>query len=216
MARGTEQSRQERILDAAEHVFAESGFAGASLRSIVRQAKVNLATVYYYFGSKDGLMEAVFHRRFGPLRHEQLEMLQREQQAAKGRALSVEKVLEAMLLPSLRLASSTPEQRAPVARLIGRIVSDPDGRTQQLLHRQRRELRDAFLKALQASLPRMPMADLRWRLEFVWGALAFVMCNPHKIRQETGGVCDPADTAKVLSEMIAFFAPGFRPRESAR
>ena len=65
---GKDASRRERILEAAEQVFGDAGFAGASLRAIVRRAHVNLATVYYYFGSKNGLMEAVLKRRFGPLR----------------------------------------------------------------------------------------------------------------------------------------------------
>jgi len=68
MAKDTETSRRERILDAAERAFGDYGFTGASLRRIVVEARVNLATVYYYFGSKNGLMEAVLKRRFGPLR----------------------------------------------------------------------------------------------------------------------------------------------------
>ena len=75
MPKPAEQDRQTRILDAAENAIAELGFAGASLRHIVLEAQVNLATVYYYFGSKRGLMEAVLKRRFGPLREEHLALL---------------------------------------------------------------------------------------------------------------------------------------------
>jgi len=210
MARASEQSRRDRILDAAEHAFAESGFAGASLRDIVREASVNLATVYYYFDSKNGLMEAVLKRRFGPLRAEQLELLSQFEQAARGRPLRVEKILEAMLLPPLRLATSPPDKHQTVTRLIGRIVAEPDGQTQRMLRGRRVEVRTAFLKAMQASLPKVPAPDLQWRMEFVWGALAFVMCNPRRLDEETNGVCNPMDVAKVVAEMIAFFAPGFR------
>jgi AcrR family transcriptional regulator len=210
MARASEQSRQDRILDAAEHAFAESGFAGASLRDIVREARVNLATVYYYFDSKNGLMEAVLKRRFDPLRSQQLELLAQFEQAAGGRALPVEKILEAMLLPPMRLTMSSPEQRQAVTRLMGRIVTEPDGQTQRMLRSRRVKVRTAFLKAMKASLPEVPMSDLQWRMEFVWGALAFVMCNPRRIEEETNGACNPADTAKVVAAMLAFFAPGFR------
>src|SRR5436305_14921524 len=96
-----EENRQAKILDAAENAFAEHGYNGASMRDIVREAGVNLATVYYYFGSKTGLMEAVLKRRFGPLRREHLEILGRFELEAKGRPLSVEKILEAMLRPPL-------------------------------------------------------------------------------------------------------------------
>ena len=42
----------ERILDVAEILFAEKGFAATSLRLITRKAQVNLAAVNYHFGSK--------------------------------------------------------------------------------------------------------------------------------------------------------------------
>jgi AcrR family transcriptional regulator len=210
MARDTEQSRRDRILDAAEHVFAESGFAGASLRDIVREARVNLATVYYYFDSKEGLMEAVLKRRFGPLREAQLQLLAQFEQAARGRALPPEKILQAMLLPLSRLASSPPESRQAVTRLMGRIVTEPHEQTQLCLRGHRAEVRAAFLKAMQASVPAVPASELQWRMEFVWGALAFAMCNPRRFEQKNKGACQPADTSKVVTEMIRFFAPGFR------
>ena len=50
----------ERILDAAEQLFAEKGFAETSLRLITSKAGVNLAAVNYHFGSKKALIQAVF------------------------------------------------------------------------------------------------------------------------------------------------------------
>lgn len=210
MPRQSPADRRERILDAAEEAFAELGFAGASLRHIVQAARVNLATVYYYYGSKEALMEAVLDRRFGPLRREHLERLAGHQRAAGGRVLPVEQILEAMLLPPLRLAMAPPAHRQAVTRLIGRIATEPNPRTQEMLRCRHSEVRSAFLKALRASLPHVPEADLRWRLEFVWGALAFILCNPHRLEKETHGVCDPVDAEKVMAEMIEFFSPGFR------
>ena len=210
MVRQAESAPQDRILDAAEDALAEFGFAGASLRDIVSEAKVNLTTVYYYFGSKRGLMEAVVKRRFGPLREEHLALLRAFEAAARGRPLPVEKILEAMLLPSLRLAASAPAKHQAVTRLIGRIVTEPDPDIQEVLRAQRIEVLTAFQNALQRSLPKAPLADVLWRIEFVWGALGFVLCNPRKLRLETHGACDPAKTNEVLGEMIHFFSPGFR------
>ena len=210
MPKPAEQDRQTRILDAAENAIAELGFAGASLRHIVLEAQVNLATVYYYFGSKRGLMEAVLKRRFGPLRQEHLALLQHFEQAAGGRPLKVEKILEAMLLPPLRLMATASDKHHAVTRLIGRIVAEPNPETQEMVRSQRATVRAAFLKALQRSLPRAPMPALVWRLEFVWGALAFILCNPRRIEIETHGACNPADTANLLAEMVRCFSPGFQ------
>ena len=59
----------ERILDAAEHLFAEKGFAETSLRLITSKAGVNLAAVNYHFGSKKALIQAVFVRFLNPFVH---------------------------------------------------------------------------------------------------------------------------------------------------
>jgi len=56
----------ENILDAAEALFAEKGFAETSMRSITSEAGVNLAAVNYHFGSKQKLIQAVFARFLDP------------------------------------------------------------------------------------------------------------------------------------------------------
>jgi AcrR family transcriptional regulator len=210
MTKDVDNCRRARILDAAENVFAACGFEGASLREIVREAQVNLATVYYYFQSKDGLMEAVLKRRFGPLRAEHLELLRGFEHQAGGRPLPIEKILEAMLLPSLRLAVTAPARRRTVTRLIGRIATEPNTRTQTILRRQRAEVRNALLGALQATLPRVPVAELEQRVEFVWGALTFMLCNPGEAQQQALEACNSGNPAPLLERMIGFFAPGFR------
>jgi AcrR family transcriptional regulator len=210
MAKQAELDPRTRILDAAENAIGERGFTGASLRNIVLEARVNLATVYYYYGSKRGLMEAVLKRRLGPLREEHLSLLREMEASARGRPLPVEKVLEAMLLPPLRLAVGNAAKRQAVTRLIGRIVTEPDEPTQEVLRGQRAEVWTAFLKAWQRSLPRAPAAELLWRMEFVWGALGFILCNPRKIELETHGACNPAKVDQFLAGMIHFFAPGFQ------
>jgi len=58
--------KQLDILQAAEKLFAEDGFDGASIRNIARDANVNIAMISYYFGSKEKLLEAlIIHRTSG-------------------------------------------------------------------------------------------------------------------------------------------------------
>lgn len=51
--------KQIQILQVAEILFAENGFEGTSIRTIAKEAKINIAMVSYYFGSKEKLLEAL-------------------------------------------------------------------------------------------------------------------------------------------------------------
>ena len=51
------------ILEAAERLYADRGFADVTLRDIVAAAGVNLAAVNYHFGSKDELIAELFVTR---------------------------------------------------------------------------------------------------------------------------------------------------------
>lgn len=57
-----EDSSRERILQAAEEEFAEKGFAGVRIDEIARAAGANKQLIYYYFGSKAKLYDAVLER----------------------------------------------------------------------------------------------------------------------------------------------------------
>ncbi len=53
---------QARILDAAEQVFAETGFSGATTADIAAKARLPKANVHYYFGTKERLYRRVLER----------------------------------------------------------------------------------------------------------------------------------------------------------
>ncbi len=214
--RGNNETRT-RILDAAEAVFSECGFDGASIRAIVQLAGVNLATIYYYFRSKEELLEAVFHRRLAPIKEAQLGLLQQAKEQYVNKAIPVEVILQALLKPPLQVVMAKNEdEQLKVRKLLGRVISEPSEWLQQMLILQYKEVRENFVKAFQSSLSHLPLTDLMWRLEFVWGGLAMILCNPTRILRVTNGLCDPRDTKAVLDQMTAFFAAGLKaPAASA-
>ena len=63
------------ILAAAERAFAERGLAGARTVSIASEAGVNHALVFYYFGNKESLYEAVMEDHFAGFNEQALEVL---------------------------------------------------------------------------------------------------------------------------------------------
>jgi AcrR family transcriptional regulator len=55
--------KQIQILQVAEALFAEKGFDGTSIRDIAKEAKINIAMISYYFGSKEQLLESLIAYR---------------------------------------------------------------------------------------------------------------------------------------------------------
>jgi TetR/AcrR family transcriptional regulator, regulator of cefoperazone and chloramphenicol sensitivity len=71
MTRPSEVTR-DRIIKAAERLFAEHGYDGTSVRAIVAKARVNQAAINYHFGGKDGLYREVLRTAFRALTEHQL------------------------------------------------------------------------------------------------------------------------------------------------
>ena len=71
MTRPSELTR-ERIMKAAERLFAERGYDGTSIRTIVAKARVNQAAINYHFQGKDGLYREVLRAAYRALTASQL------------------------------------------------------------------------------------------------------------------------------------------------
>ena len=87
MTRPSEVTR-ERIMKAAERLFAESGYDGTSIRAIVAKAKVNQAAINYHFEGKDGLYREVLREAFRGLTEHQLSHAEELKMMSREEALS--------------------------------------------------------------------------------------------------------------------------------
>jgi AcrR family transcriptional regulator len=202
----TEISTGDRILDAAEKRFADQGFA-TSLRSITAGAGVNLAAVNYHFGSKDGLIRAVFARRLGPLNRERLRLLDEIEGNAAGPD-SLEAVVEAFIGPAIRMSHDA--QGATFMRLFGHTLSQRDDRIMQLFTEQFRVVVDRFSAALGRALPHLDRTEVFWRLLFMVGSMAHTMALSDKLPAISGGACETADVEATIRRLVPFVAGGMR------
>jgi len=95
MTRPSEVTR-ERIMKAAERLFAERGYDGTSIRAIVAKARVNQAAINYHFDGKDGLYREVLRTAFRGMTEHQLA------HAAEAKAMSREEALGEFIRRQLR------------------------------------------------------------------------------------------------------------------
>ncbi len=158
---------KERILDAAEHLFADLGYAGASVRAITSKAGVDLGAVRYHYGSKEGLFSSVVERRVNPLCGERLAMLDAIETEYPNGSVPLEGIIEAFVRPGVQLVTNAAHGRDWI-KLIGRMRVEPGpfvGAVQQPYE----EMLARFLKAFELALPQLSKQELTYRFFFLFG-----------------------------------------------
>jgi AcrR family transcriptional regulator len=202
------RNSKERILDAAERLFSERGFEGASLRAITGEAGVNLASVNYYFRSKEELIKSVFARRLGPLNQQRLALLDACEAAAGDRPPALEDIIEALIGPVLRLGQESDKEGASLKKLIGIMFHHPGPYIQGLFVEQMREVATRFVAAFRRALPRVPVEELFWRIHFSIGAMALTLVGSPVLGLISGGRCDPSDVDTAIQKFVSYAAGG--------
>jgi len=199
---------KERILDAAEALFAEHGFEATSLRMITGAAGVNLAAANYHFHSKDDLIRAVLARRIGPLNRKRLELLKAYFVATGGASPSLEGIIRAFVEPVVLLRCDA--SCAGVGRLFGRTYVEPSGTARRAFFELMRDIGRPFTEAFRKVLPDFPQVELLWRIHFAVGVLAHTLAGTEHLATISGGLCDPTDAEGIVARMVAFIAAGMR------
>ncbi|TAA46193.1 TetR/AcrR family transcriptional regulator [Pseudoxanthomonas winnipegensis] len=204
MVTGTQFSTKDRILGAAEELFALHGFAGTSLRQVTTRADVNIAAVNYHFGSKENLVNEVFRRRMDVMTAARLGQLE---QALKRRG-ELEPILAAFVEPALAMAQDGQGGGAFV-RVIARAYAEKNDNLRKFLSDHYGHVLREFAKAIAACLPGLSKQELYWRLDFLAGALTYAMADFGLIKRPAG-VTEAAHRELAARELIRFAEAGFR------
>src|SRR5450631_568164 len=175
---------RQKILDTAERLIGEQGYAATSLRQIIAEAGVNLAAVHYHFGSKEELLDAAVARKVTPVNEARVAWLDRVEAEAGSGPIVVEKVLEAFLIPTAEVASRNPG----FVRLMGRMLAE--GMMPRIVERHFQATGQRFVSALRRAVPELPQEELMWRVHFMVGAMAHAMCRTPIFPEMTGNASD--------------------------
>ncbi len=206
---------RERLLDAAERIFAERGFEGASMRAVTQAAGASVSAANYHFGSKEALLRETLLRRVGPLNARRLERLDALEAEAGGRPLELETILEAFLRPVFEEHAASADATARFRQVAARIYSDPP----KVVAAMKRELfgpiMARFVGALSAALPEKSREEIELGFQLTVGVMVHVISG-HLVTAPS-----PEDDAcecwtsrlsdeSVLQQMISYVAAGLR------
>lgn len=202
-------STKDRILHAAEELFAQQGFASTSLRQVTSRADVNIAAVNYHFGSKDNLVNEVFRRRMDDMSVERLKALRQAVQAHPG---ELEPVLAAFVEPALAMAQDRHGGGAFI-RVIARAYAESNDSLRKFLSDQYGHVLRDFAKAIDGCVPGLGKEELYRRLDFLSGALTYAMADFGLIKRPAG-VSEATHRERAAKALIRFAAAGFKANAS--
>lgn len=201
---------RHRLLDAAEPLFAERGFAGARVRDVTAAAGCNVAAVNYHFGSKEKLYEETFRRRLRRLRDARTERLAEAVLAGASttRAEELEEVLRrftgAFLEPLVEGG-----ERSVAMRLLAHEILMPHLPPGMLVEEMIRPVRGMLTGHLRRLFPQLGEDDAIRCVHSVVGQLVHSILAPGVFR----GARDdgrPLEGRAQLDHVVRFSAGGVR------
>jgi len=195
---------KERILHAAEDLFAQHGFAGTSLRQVTSRADVNIAAVNYHFGSKENLVQEVFKHRMDEMSEKRLSAL--SESIARDPA-DLNGILLAFIQPALALTLD--RHGASFVRVLARAYAEKNDGLRNFLSENYGQVLREFAKAIANCLPQLSKEELYWRMDFTAGALTYAMADFGLIRRQPG-VTEKAHCEKAAQHLITFAQAGLR------
>lgn len=190
---------RERILAAAEKLFAEHGVSGASMRGITAAAKVNLSVAYYYFKDKESLLHSAIDRHVLPIMEETSAMLDAARAEAGTSAIPLPRLLEAMVLPHSHCVSDA-------AHRFFSSLSVRRGKSErkifELIEKKTAPLKQRFLKEFSCTLPHLSPFEVRFRVE----NLEAMLCGWRSISLLRENMLTKSVPPKMYFEMLLAFA----------
>lgn len=200
----------ERIMDAAERLFAEHGFNGTSMRRITGAAAVNVAAVNYHFGDKESLYAEVLRRRLRPINAARLARLEEAVAAAGDAPPPLETVVDILLRPVFEVHRDPARGGPHIVRIIARTLTEPLPFMNALLREELHAVLGRFAQILRRHVPHLTPEEFLWRLSFVIGAMQHTLATLHQMSALTHGICRDNDYEGALRRFVASAGAVFR------
>jgi AcrR family transcriptional regulator len=197
---------KERLLDAAERLFAQRGYHGVSIRDITEAAGADVALVNYHFGGKRALLTRVFERRAEILNRERIERLEAVRPGPDGR-LDLEAVVNAFMEPLILRSARGGRAWKSYFALVAQVNNSPE--LSVLMTRHFDPVVHKFIDVLKAALPEADLRDIYWGYHFLTGALTLTFAETGRLDKLSGRLCRSTDLESVHARFAPFMAAGF-------
>lgn len=205
-----ESGSKRKLLETAEHLFAENGFEVVSIRDITQAAKTNVAAVNYHFGSRHGLMTLVMLRYMVPVNEERLARLDSVERKGPGKAAPLEEIIAAFVRPLVGQVAQSGLSEPLFYKLIGRIFARQGDGLPVQIEDPLRQVGERFARAFAKALPTVAPEDLSWRIHFMAGGMIHLLTHQELLHRLSNGASGTPAMEATLNRFIRFAAVGLR------
>ena len=199
------------ILNAAEALFAERGFAETSLRNITTKADVNLAAVNYHFGSKKSLIHAVFARFLTPFTRDLEDGLLSYEAVLQGKTPDLAQLLTILTQTALKTHEARDNNLDVFMRLLGLAYSQGQGHLRKYLKVEYGGVFSRYMSLMQQASPELNDEQRFWRIHFMLGATIFSISGINSltamIEHDLG---KKTSVESLIAELLPFITAGFK------
>lgn len=201
-------STRDQILEAAWTLFSERGFEDVSVRDVTNAADVNLASVSYHFGSKDGLIQEVVKKVLNPANQHRLELLEKVVLEAGGlEAVTLKEVLESYIRPVM-----FPEEHGSnqdiLARLAARYLIERDYDVPNSVFTLFGDVFQKYVIVISKKTPHLKPEEILRRLLFCIGS-ALHYQSFSALANKIAGEDPKEDREADFRELVQFVLSGF-------
>lgn len=202
------EDTRERILLAAEQLFAERGISSTSMRALTNTAGVNLAAAHYHFGSKEALLDAVIEFRATPVNEARTAALEAHEAECGDGPLRIDHIFRAFLMPAIRSVIESGEGAAHLPRLFARLEAQPPELLEGIYRRHFGDVARRFVDALQQALPELPKELIAERFRLAMGSTFMLFSGNSDLDFIPGHMPQAVSIEAKLESVIAFIAGG--------
>ena len=200
-----EDGRRASILRAAEEVFADNSYEGASIRTIASVADVNPALIGYYFGNKSELYAKIIEGRYRDITAERLARLDAVPREARGHDAAAA-ILDAWFGPFFRRLNS-PED-ANFARMLAREANSPRDRARSVFSSFLDPSAHQCMDRLAAAFPEAHAQDIAWGYQFCIAVMMSSVTGADRVSNLAPDAARRDPSFDLLQAMITFASTG--------
>jgi len=202
------EETRERIVDAAEALFAAHGFHGTSLRDVAEAIGSGIALVTYHFGTKDMLFAAVVRRRAAYMAHERILALDAARSRAQGQPVPVEDLVSGYVWPFVERSVAGGRGWKNYSLFVARHANSPE--FTRVLSEHYDPVARQYLNEFERTFPHTPQKDIYYAFSFMVGTMVAIVAEPGRVEHLSLGQIKSSDVQEVFKRMKPFLSAGFR------